>query len=542
MPEIYDDFPCFDTIKELILDGAKRGADKRQFLYKDGDGELVEKTFSDVFDDVCSLGALMRSMGIDNTKKIAILSKNCYQWNVVFYAGAVNGSVLVPLDTGLSKEEVKRQIYNCSCDYIFYSESEERKISFLRKFSDVPIKHFFAMSEVENLCREGKKVPKRHLNAFLNQETKPEDLATIVYTSGTTDKTKGVMLSNKNICSDVNASLHAVTGSHGIGFLPLNHTYSWVTGLFATYCRTEWGYICTDVKRIYNDIKEFKPCQFAAVPLVVEMIYKNIISRAKRNGTYDDLMKGIETSRNFLLSGYDARREMFSEIHESLGGNLEYILCGGAYLQSEIEQFMFDIGIQIITGYGLTECSPCVTCSRQYDYKTGSVGLVLECNDVRINDPDEDGIGEIYVRGDNVMMGYYNDPEETAKAFDGEWLKSGDYGYFDSEGFLYFTGRKKNLIILSNGKNVSPEEVESEIYSSIEYVKECLVYEENGRMTAEFFLDEEKFPGCRDTLRGDVDRVNRKIADYKQIVRIKIRDEEFEKTTTLKIKRKYKKN
>nr|MCR5041373.1 AMP-binding protein [Clostridia bacterium] len=213
---------------------------------------------------------------------------------------------------------------------------------------------------------------------------------------------------------------------------------------------------------------------------------------------------------------------------------LEYIMCGGAYLDPKIEQFMYDIGIPVITGYGMTECSPCVTCSRLYDFKIGSVGLPLECNEIKIHDPDENGVGEIYVRGENLMLGYYNDPEATAAAFDGEWLKSGDYGWIDSEGYLFFSGRKKNLIILGNGKNVSPEEIEGKL-SEIEFVKEVLVYEEKGAITAEFYLDTEKFPDAPRLLKAEVERVNDELAEFKQVTRIKTRETEFPKTTTLKI-------
>ena len=535
--EYYNDFPEFYTIKELIIDGAMRGKDKRQFIFINKDGEEEEKSFKEVYEDECALGAYIRSKGVTEEKKIAILCENCYEWNVVFYTAAVNGSVIVPLDTGLSQEEIAKQLANCGCEAIFCSEKQMEKILYAKEQEGVRLAHIFNVDELPGYIEEGKKADKTYLDAYLSAEASPQDLACIVYTSGTTGKTKGVMLSNKNICSDVNASLHAVTGGHGIGFLPLNHTYAWVTGLFATLCRSEWGYICTNLRHLYNDIKKYQPYEFASVPLAVEMIYKNIIVSAKRNGRYDTLMSGVETSRNFMLSGYDARREMFSEIHEKFGGNLEYILCGGAYLAPEIEEFMHDIGIQIITGYGLTECSPTVTCSRRYDYKIGSVGLPLECCQISIHDPDEDGIGEIYVKGDNVMMGYYNDEEATKSAFDGEWFKTGDYGYIDSDGYLFFTGRKKNLIILSNGKNVSPEEIESELLATIDYVKEVIVYDENKVICAEFFLDESKEENARELLKDDVEKVNNKLADFKRIRKIKIRDEEFPKTTSMKIKR-----
>lgn len=535
--EYYDDFPEFYTIKEIIIDGAKRGQDKRQFIFTNKNRVDEEKSFMQVYEEECALGAYIRSKGVKQEQKIAILSENSYEWNLVFYTIAVSGSVCVPLDIGLSHEEIAKQLANCSCEVIFCSEKQKSKVLAAKDAPGVCLKHIFVMDDISEYIAEGKTVDKEYFESYINAKVDPEDLACIVYTSGTTGKTKGVMLSNKNICTDVNASLHAATGGHGIGFLPLNHTYAWVTGLFATLLRTEWGYICTNLRHLYDDIKNYKPYQFATVPLAVEMIYKNIVVKAKRNGSYEKLLSGINTSRSFMLSGYDAREEMFSEIHEAFGGNLDYILCGGAYLSPEIEEFMYDIGIQIITGYGLTECSPCVTCSRRYDFKIGSVGLPLECNEISIHEPDEDGIGEIYVKGDNVMMGYYNDEEATKAAFDGEWFKTGDYGYIDSDGYLFFTGRKKNLIILSNGKNVSPEEIEAELVSSIDYIKEVIVYDEDKRICGEFYLDESKEENAKELIKADVERVNQKLAEFKRIQRIKIRDDEFPKTTSLKIKR-----
>ena len=396
------------------------------------------------------------------------------------------------------------------------------------------VKQWFAIKDYEKFLNEGESADEKYLKAYHDVPVAPEDLACICYTSGTTGKTKGVMLTHKSIMSALNASCHALMGENGIGFLPLNHTYAWASGLFASLVRLKWGYICTNLRHVYNDIKKYKPYQFAAVPLIVEMVYNAIISKAKRNGNYEKLMNGIKTSRNFMLSGIDMRREMFSEIHESLGGNLHYIICSGAYLNPEIEEFMHDIGIPIITGYGLTECSPCVAITRMYNYRMGSVGLPIECCEVTVHEPDANGIGELYVQGENIMIGYYNDPVSTAEAFDGEWLKTGDYGYIDKDGYIFFTGRKKNLIILSNGKNVSPEEIEIHL-QKIEYVKEVICYGENGRIVGEFYLDEEEYPDAKQRLKADVAEVNKTLADYKQVAIIRTRDEEFPKTTTMKI-------
>lgn len=535
--EFYDDFPTFDVVRDIIIDGAERGGSKRQFVFKDKNKKEHEKSFKEVFEDECALGAYIRSQGVDSGLKVAILSENCYMWNVIFYTLQVNCDICIPLDTGLSKEDIAAQLSDCTAHVLFYSSAQTEKAEYVKNICSESLKLVFCVDECEKFIEAGKSLPDSYRNELLNQSTSPESLAAIVYTSGTTGKTKGIMLSNKNICSDVNASLHAITGGHGIGFLPLNHTYSWVTGLFASLVRSEWGYICTSLKSIYSDIKEYKPYQFAAVPMMVEMIYKHIISTAKRNGTYEKLMSGIECSRNFMLSGYDARREMFSDIHEAFGGNLEYILCGGAYLSPDIEQFMYDIGIQIITGYGLTECSPCVTCSRRYDYKIGSVGLVLDCCEIKIADPDENGIGEICVKGDNVMMGYYGDEKATEEVFNDGWLHTGDCGYIDSEGFLFFIGRKKNLIILSNGKNVSPEEIEAKLTAEIDYIKEVAVCEKDNKICAYVYLDEAARPDAKDTIYEDIKAVNRLLSDFKRIDKVIIRDTEFIKTTSLKIKR-----
>ena len=538
--KIYDDFPIYATVKELVLGGAERGGDKREFMFEDENGTVQERSFNEVHEDEMRLGAYLYSRGVRPPMKIAILSENSYMWNVIFYTVAAGGFVVVPMDMRLEAPEIVNQLENCDCDALFYSAENAHKAEAVRTSPGCTVKYFFPIAEIDGMIAEGETLRGKYEAAFLAPEVKPEELFAIVYTSGTTGKTKGVMLSNKNIMTDINSSMSVLNGGHAIAFLPLNHTYSWVTGLFAGLARNEWGFICTNLRHIYRDIQDYHPVQFAAVPLAVELIYTRIISSAKRKGNYEALMSGIEMSKNFLLCGFDSRREFFSDIRDALGGELDYILCGGAHLNPKIEEFMNDIGIPIITGYGLTECSPCVTCSRREYFKIGSMGLPLDCNEVIIHDPDENGVGEIWVRGDNVMMGYYNDPEATASVFEGDWFKTGDYGRIDEDGFLFFSGRKKNLIILSNGKNVSPEEIES-LLSDIEFVKEVLVYEENNRIAAEFYLDEEKFPDAKERLKAEVDRVNDEMAEFKHVSIIKTRDTEFPKTTTLKIIRNYKK-
>lgn len=532
--EYYDEFPPQSTLKELVYSGAERGGDNCQFIWEDENENQYERTFREVHEEENKLGAFLQLHGIGKNSKVSILGENSYEWHVIYYSLAVDGCIIIPSDPRLPANEIAWQYAECGCEAVFYSEENAEKVDIIKKTPGVAVKHWFAIKDYEKFLNEGESADEKYLKAYHDVPVAPEDLACICYTSGTTGKTKGVMLTHKSIMTDLNASCHALTGENAIGFLPLNHTYAWASGLFASLVRLKWGYICTNLRHVYNDIKKYKPYQFAAVPLIVEMIYNAIISKAKRNGSYEKLMNGIKTSRNFMLSGIDMRREMFSEIHESLGGNLHYIICSGAYLNPEIEEFMHDIGIPIITGYGLTECSPCVAITRMYNYRMGSVGLPIECCEVTVHEPDANGIGELYVKGDNIMIGYYNDPVSTAEAFDGEWLKTGDYGYIDKDGYIFFTGRKKNLIILSNGKNVSPEEIEIHL-QKIEYVKEVICYGENGRIVGEFYLDEEEYPDAKQRLKADVAEVNKTLADYKQVAIIRTRDEEFPKTTTMKI-------
>lgn len=532
--EYYDDFPPQSTLKELVYSGAERGGDNRQFIWEDENENQYERTFREVHEEENKLGAFLQLHGIGKNSKVSILGENSYEWHVIYYSLAVDGCIIIPSDPRLPANEIAWQYAECGCEAVFYSEENAEKVDIIKKTPGVAVKQWFAIKDYEKFLNEGESADEKYLKAYHDVPVAPEDLACICYTSGTTGKTKGVMLTHKSIMTALNASCHALMGENGIGFLPLNHTYAWASGLFASLVRVKWGYICTNLRHVYNDIKKYKPYQFAAVPLIVEMVYNAIISKAKRNGNYEKLMNGIKTSRNFMLSGIDMRREMFSEIHESLGGNLHYIICSGAYLNPEIEEFMHDIGIPIITGYGLTECSPCVAVTRMYNYRMGSVGLPIECCEVTVHEPDENGIGELYVKGDNIMIGYYNDPVSTAEAFDGEWLKTGDYGYIDKDGYIFFTGRKKNLIILSNGKNVSPEEIEIHL-QKIEYVKEVICYGENGRIVGEFYLDEEEYPDAKQRLKADVAEVNKTLADYKQVAIIRTRDEEFPKTTTMKI-------
>lgn len=534
----YGNIPDMNTVKEIVLRGAKLGQDKKQYVFKNLEGNTQTKTFNEVFYDATGLGQHLYTLGMRG-KKVAILSDNSYYWIAAFYAIVTGKITAIPLDPKLPKEDLTDLMVRSGCNAIIYTEDFAPAIEMMKENPEVVLTEYLKIEDFDEIVRMGHNELDGGAENYLDDTVTGDDLGFIVYTSGTTGKSKGVMLSQKNVASNAIATCRAMTGGQTVAFLPFNHTLSWASALFASPLLSEWGYLCDSLRNLQKDMVEYHPQHITAVPLAVETIYKRIWFTAKKEGKEEKLKTGLKISKFLMKFGIDIRRKLFKEVIDNLGGNLEMIICGGAFLDPKYENGLFDLGIQVINGYGTTECSPIITCNRLSNFKFGSAGYALECNDVMIKDPDDEGVGEVYAKGTNVMQGYYNDPEATAEAFDGDWYKTGDYGYMDEDGFLYLRGRKKNLIVLSNGKNVSPEELEDKLMS-IDYIKEVVVYEENGAITAEFFLDTVTYPDAESRIKGDVRALNKTMPAFKQISKIKTRDKEFPKTTTLKIKRKYK--
>ena len=530
--------PDYSTLKEIIVTGTKRGGDKRMVMFLDKEKNMCEMNYNQMWRKICGLGTYFKSLGLVEHKKIAIIGENVIEWVIAYYATLCGGNIVVPMDYKLPAEDLADQLIRCGCDALVYTAKFSSMVEEFKNDANMPVRDWFCIDDFDDFIEKGLKIYDGGDKSFEDIDVRPEDLACISYTSGTTAKSKGVMLSHKNIASNCVSACRAHTGRHVIGFIPLNHTYAWVSALFATYIVIEWGYMCDSIKDIQKDLVKIKPYNFSGVPLVVETIYDKIWKTARRTGREDVLKKGLKISNFLMKLGIDKRRKIFKTILDNLGGNLDMIICGSANLDPKYEKGMHDFGIDVFNGYGLTECSPGVTCNRADKFKFGSVGTPLDCCEIKIVNPDDEGVGEIYVKGTNVMVGYYGDPEATAAAFDGEWLKTGDFGRIDKDGFLFMVGRKKNLICLSNGKNVSPEELEDKL-RRIDYVAEVLVYADDKKIIGEFFLNEEDYPDARARLKGDVDAFNRKMPSFKNINKIIVRDEEFPKTTTLKIARKY---
>lgn len=527
--------PNFETAREIVLNAAEIGGDKLQYKFYNFAGDVENKTFNQVNYDFRGIGEYLYKKGLAG-KKVAILSENCYYWIACYFAIITGNMTVIPMDPKLPDEDLTDVIVRSDCDAVIYSKDFVSSVKMMQNTEGVVVTEYIPLEDFYDIIEEGHAYAKETGKSYLDEEVKPDDVAFIVYTSGTTGKSKGVMLTQGSVAADVLAGVKTAPSGHAIGFLPLHHTYSWVSAIFTGCLLSEWGFICRSIKDIQKDLADYHPHNFAGVPLAVETIYKKIWFTAKKTGRDEVLRKGLKISNFLMKLGIDKRRKIFSTIIDNLGGELALIICGGAYLDEKYERGMYEMGIHIVNGYGITECSPAITANSPDNFKFGSVGTPLECNEIKINNPDEDGVGEIYVRGKNVMKGYYKEPEATAEVFDGDWFKTGDYGYIDEDGFLFFRGRKKNLIVLSNGKNVSPEEIEDKL-STIEYVKEVVVYDEDGFITAEFFLDTLEVPDANERIKKDVNEINKKLPGYKQVSKVKTRDTEFPKTTTLKILR-----
>ena len=551
----------FENFRVMVENVARKYPDRIAYSYKKDprDTNTVDVTFSEVRDYVRNLGTELIALGCTD-KKVAIVGETSYNWICSYFSLMAIGAIVVPLDKDMPVNELTGLLDFAECEYIVYSTSVEEKIILIG--DSVPtLKTYICMGEpkmesalkLSELAERGKAKFENGDNSYYDYEIDPDRLATIVFTSGTTGKGKGVMLSQKNIATDMTQGMYlfAITPKT-MSVLPPHHTYCSTVvfvGHFSQGCTT---FINSGLKYFLNEVKEQQPSHLVLVPLFVETMYKRIWNTAEKSGKADMLKRMIKVSNFLRKIRIDLRRVFFKSVMDNFGGKLEMIISGGAAINQDIIDFFDAIGITILNGYGITECSPLVSCNRNKYQKKGSVGIPIIGEQVKIKDPDENGEGEICVKGPNVMLGYYKNPDATKAAFDEEgYFMTGDYGKIDDEGWLYITGRLKNIIILSNGKNVYPEELEQEV-QRIPGVSEVVVYagetkNQNNKevIVAEIFPDYELLKlkgieGMQDVyayFNKEIKTVNSRMAPHKTIRKVKIREEEFIKNTSKKILR-----
>lgn len=517
LPEICD-------LKEMVKRRAKNTPNDVAFSYSAGKNRIVNKTCLEFSNEIDALGTFLYEKGFRD-KHIAIIGENSYEWLVSFLAIVNGGNVAVPIDKEQPAERIKQLLMQSDCEAVIVSKSYADLVDENSGAAVFSLSGFTEyISEGQNLIVSGK-------TEYLNYSIETDNVAAIFFTSGTMGNSKGVMLSQKNIIYNVYASRKFVeVNGVVLSVLPFYHAFGLVIGVFSVYCFGCSVYINKNLKQVLNDIQKSKPHAVAFVPLFIETFYKTILDTAKKNGKDKILTRAEKISDILLKIGIDIRRKLFKSVLETFGGNLEYIICGGAPLDTKYVKAFRSWGVNILNGYGITECAPVVSVNRNFYWRDGSVGQVLDGCQVRISDD-----GEILVKGDNVMMGYYKDTAATKEALIDDWYHTGDLGYLDINGFLFITGRKKNLIILSNGENVSPEEIEAEILLD-EAVSEVVVYGENGMLTAEILPDKE-YLGNQQYFDDLISHLNQEQPQYRQIRKVKLRDKEFEKNSTKKILR-----
>ena len=554
-----------DDMRSLVEESAQNFKDSIAISYKENhsDKEVKKVTFSQWRDDVRNLGTALVAEGL-REEKIAIVGENSYGWCCSFFAVMAIGSVTVPVDKELPLEDIDGIISTTECKAVIYGKTAESKIQELIHNGGLrPVKMLISVEPENTLVADGKvlktlaELQNKGAELFANGDNSYYDykidtskLASIVFTSGTTGKGKGVMLSQANIGLDMTLGMYNFDITRKtLHVLPPHHTFGSTVNYVGHLSQGCEVYISSGLKHVSDEIREQQPTHLILVPAFLEVMNRKIWTTARKTGKEGLLKMMMKVSDCLRKVGIDLRKKLFSSVLSAFGGKLELVICGGAKLDEEIIRTFDSLGITILNGYGITECSPLISANRNKYRKPGSVGTpILACR-VKIDNPDENGEGEICVKGPNVMLGYYNNPEATAEVFDKNgFFHTGDYGKLDEEGWIYITGRKKNLIILSNGKNVYPEEIEADL-QKVEGVCEVVVYAGESKVqkdkitiVAEIFPDAEllKDKGITDLQKYFEDQVkllNARMPSYKAVKRVKLRDTEFQKNTSRKITR-----
>ena len=549
----------FEDFRIMTENVANKYPNKVAYSFKENPHkpEVTKKTFAETRKYIVAMGTGLVDFGV-REKHIAIIGEASYNWVTSYYATMSIGAVTVPIDKELPPEDILSIIESAECDFVIYSSVIDAKIKTVRENLSIDPKFICLSKKTEiddvtmlsDIITKGEKLYENGDNTYYDYKLDPNKLASIVFTSGTTGKGKGVMLTQTNIVSDMTQGMYNFNITpKTLCVLPPHHTFGSTVNFVGHYAQGAEVYLSNGLKYILNELKEQQPTHLILVPLFVETFYKRIWATAEKQGKDKLLRSMIKASNGMRKVGIDLRKKLFASVTSAFGGKLEMIICGGAALNQDIIDTFEGIGIVILNGYGITECAPLISCNRNEYRKKGSVGVPIIGEQVKIANPDENGEGEICVKGPNVMMGYYKNPEATAAAFDGEgYFKTGDFGKLDDEGWIYITGRLKNLIILSNGKNVYPEEIETEI-SRIYGVNEVVVYEGLNKdgsskdcIVAEIYPD---FDGLKDHgitdvqkyFKDGVNEINKRSAPYKKVQIVKVRNEEFEKNTSKKIVR-----
>lgn len=544
-----------EDLKDMLEKTANKNSTKIAFKVKDSNGKIINKTYIDFKNDVQNLATKLMQMGMQN-QRIAVMGKNSYFWAISYLAATIIG-IVVPIDKEASKENVK-EFLNVSnakaiiADNKYLNEIFEIKSKLKNKVLLIDIQNTSQYTNLSNLITDGKKLIDGGNKEYENIKINPDEMKILLFTSGTTGNSKAVMLSHKNICSNIIsiASIVKVDNSTKVlSILPLHHTYECTIGYLLVIYGGGTICYCDGLRYITKNIQEYQPTFILCVPLLLENVYKKVIKTLKSSlpEKYTKDESKIIDNLPFYLKGIVKRK-----VKKSLGGKIKTFIVGAAAIKPELVEAFFKLGIKVLQGYGLTECSPLVAGNNDFYYKAASCGMPIPNVEYKIDNPNVEGIGEIIVKGPNIMLGYYGNEEATKKVLVNGWFHTGDLGYIDNEEFLYISGRSKNMILTKNGENIYPEEIEN-ILNDDDLIEESLVIgTSNGKddvqVKAKIFPNIEaikeylgnKIPTKEEIskiLNEAVKKANEKLPNFKHIKSFKIMDEDFERTTTNKVKR-----
>ena len=561
------EMPLYKDIRELLEGCKDRYGEDIAFIIKTKKATKSEPaqykrvSFIQLRKDLDLLGSAFLRHGLRD-KRLAIIGKNRYEWILAFYAHMCGVGITVPLDKGLPFDELEMSLEKSKSDFLLFDKDHLDFIEKLKENEKFKNLQFICMDEgygypsVPEYMKESEELGDAGLEEYRALPVDGNALSIILFTSGTSGLAKAVQLTQYNITSNVWSVLASEDLRHGdvnMAFLPYHHTFG-STGQTMMTCAGMTTVYCDSLKAVQKNMCEYKVSVFICVPLLIEAMYKRIMAEVEKQGKTKKLNFGIKLSRFLLKFGIDIRKKLFGEILDKLGGGLRYIISGASPLDPVVARGFTDLGVQVVQGYGMTEASPVLAGENPEHLKAGTIGLAMPLVDLMVENPDDEGVGELIARGPNVMTGYYENPEATAEILRDGWLHTGDLVSVDKEGYITVCGRSKNVVVLKNGKNIYPEEVET-LVGQIPYVVENMVFGEPREaggdakdlvLSVKLVYDPERIEETRGAktqeeieaaVAEDIRNINEQLPRYKQIHRRYITTEEMEKTTTGKIKR-----
>ena len=554
----------YETMQDVFKDVTVKFKDNVLITQKfDHKGKFEDITYGKFRDDVIGFGTgLIEYLGLRD-KRVVIISETTYEWYVSYMAMLCGVGIAVPMDKELPENEFENLVKRSKASAIIYSSRKKELIDKVRDRLD-GIEYFIEMYSdsdlngkdvgFEQVKKIGSKLYENGNNSLLDTKIDKDEFKVLIFTSGTTSASKGVMLCNRNLTENIYAAgsyVNVRQDDRLFSVLPLHHTYESTIGFLFPFARGASVAVCEGLKYIVPNLKETKPTAMIAVPLLIESLYKKINQTIKKSGKETLVNSMIHVTNALKLVGIDIKKKVFAEIYDNLGGNIRIIVSAAAPIDKKIGKWIEDIGIEFLQGYGLTETAPIAALTPESDPHIGSVGKAVVCAELKIKDPNENGEGEVLIKSSTLMLGYYEMEEETKKAISEDgWFNSGDVGYLDKDGFLYITGRSKNVIVTANGKNIYPEEIEL-VLGKIPYISECMVYGKgekddltvsvkvipNYEYIAENVKKDMTDEEIYNLIWEEIKKVNKTLTSYKAIKYLDIKKDEFEKTTTMKIKR-----